>query len=264
MESLSLGNRTVAFRSYGRDIDPDLPPLVLVHGAGGNHLVWPAQVRHLPHTSVYALDLPGHGASPGPGCSSISAYSEVVRDFVDILELPWFVLAGHSMGGAVALDFGLAYAHRLAGVVAIGAGARMRVSAALLDGILHDYDAATAMMVEHSYHPTTAEAEKELYRRHLRENDAHTLYGDLVACHNFDLVDRISSSTLPTLLICGQQDQMTPPERSVYLHNHIAGSELHVIEDAGHNVMIEKPAVVTALFASFMQRLAVHEDLYGV
>lgn len=260
MESLTLGNRTIAYRSYGRNVDPDLPPLVLVHGAGGNHLVWPAQIRHLPRTAVYALDLPGHGASPGPGCSNISAYSEVIRDFVDMLELPWFVLAGHSMGGAVALDFGLAYAHRLAGVIAVGTGARMRVAGTLLDGILHDFDAATETMVEHSYHPDTPAEEKALYLRHLRENSPHTLYGDFVACHNFDVVDRISTFALPTLLVCGQHDQMTPPERSIYLQQRISNSELHLIDGAGHNVMIEKPSEVAALFACFVDRLSIHEE----
>ena len=59
MESLRIGNRIVSYRAYGRDVDAQRPPVVLVHGAGGNHLVWPAQVRHLPNTAVYALDSAG-------------------------------------------------------------------------------------------------------------------------------------------------------------------------------------------------------------
>ncbi len=52
--------------------------LVLVHGAGGSHLDWPAPLRRLRETNVYALDLPGHGRSGGTGRSSIAAY----RDFL--------------------------------------------------------------------------------------------------------------------------------------------------------------------------------------
>jgi pimeloyl-ACP methyl ester carboxylesterase len=257
MQTLVLGNRTIAYRSYGRDVDPDRPPVVLVHGAGGNHLIWPAAVRHLPHTAVYALDLPGHGASPSPGCTNISAYSEIVRDFVDALELPWFVLAGHSMGGAITLDFAVAYGHRLAAITVVGAGARMRVASTLLEGVLHDFEAATASIVDASYHPSTVSAEKEVYLRHLRENDPHVLYGDFAACHQFDVVDRLNTITLPALIVCGRQDQMTPPERSVYLHEHIAGSELCIFDCAGHNVMVEQPQQVACLLGRFLDQLAV-------
>ena len=58
MQTITLGNRILAYRYYGRDIDGDRPPLVLVHGAGGHHLMWPPALRHLPHTAIYAIDLP--------------------------------------------------------------------------------------------------------------------------------------------------------------------------------------------------------------
>ncbi len=227
---------------------------MLVHGAGGNHLVWPAQLRHLAATAVYALDLPGHGASPRPGCATISAYTEVIRDFVDALELPWFVLAGHSMGGAIALDFGLAYAHRLAGIALVGTGARLRVAPAILDQLHNDFHDATAFIVEHSYHPATSAAEKARYLELLRENDPQVLYGDFVASNAFDVLDQVASLELPTLILCGQQDQMTPPKYSQALHERIAGSELHLVEQAGHNVIVEQPEVVAAHFARFLAR----------
>jgi pimeloyl-ACP methyl ester carboxylesterase len=255
MESLRIGNRNVSYRAYGRDIDVQRPPVVLVHGAGGNHLMWPAQVRHLAHTAVYALDLPGHGASPGPSANEISVYSETVRDFVDSLELPWFLLVGHSMGGAIALDFALAYGSRLAAIVVVGGGARMRVAQSLLEGVLHNFEAATAQITECSYHPDTPAAEKEVYLRHLRETDPHVLYGDFVACHNFDIVDRLPALATPSLFICGRQDRMTPPERSIYLHNHVAGSELLMIEDAGHNVTIERPQMVADELETFLTKV---------
>jgi pimeloyl-ACP methyl ester carboxylesterase len=255
METLTIGNRTVTYRTYGRNVDPERPPLVLVHGAGGNHLVWPAAVRHLANTAVYALDLPGHGSSPGPSSNEISAYSEIVRDFVDVLELPWFLLAGHSMGGAIALDFALAYGYRLAAIAVLGGGARMRVAPFLLEGVIHDFDAATAKIVEYSYHADTPAAEKDAYLRHLRENDPHVLYDDLVACHNFDVVDRLTLLTTPALFICGQQDRMTPPERSIYLHNHVGGSDLILVEGAGHNVMIEQPQVVVDGLQRFLEKV---------
>lgn len=256
METIVIGNRTLAFRSYGRHVAPERPPLVLVHGAGGNHLIWPPQVRHLAQTAVYAIDLPGHGESPPPACATITAYSEIVRDVVDALELPWFVLAGHSLGGAIALDFALAYAHRLAGIAVIGAGARMKVSPTFLEGVLTDYANATERIVDNSYHTTTSDAEKQRYLHALRENDPQTLYGDFLAVANFDARDRVESLQIPTLILCGRHDRMTPPSLSEMLHTRIAGSRLHLIEDAGHNVLLEQPLTVAAHLDCFLKELA--------
>jgi pimeloyl-ACP methyl ester carboxylesterase len=255
VETIVIGNRTLSFRSYGRHVAPARPPLVLVHGAGGNHLIWPPQVRHLAQTAVYAIDLPGHGASTPPGCATISAYSEIVRDFVDALELPLFVLAGHSLGGAVALDFSLAYACRLAGIAVIGAGARMKVAPMFLEGMLTDFVSATERIVENSYHNTASAAEKERYLHALRENDPQTLYGDFLAVANFDVRDQVASLQIPTLLLCGRHDRMTPPALSELLHARIAGSRLHLIEDAGHNVPLEQPLTVAAHLGGFLDEL---------
>jgi len=255
MESIVLGNRSLSYRSYGRHVDHNRPPLVLLHGAGGSHLIWPPQIRHLPNTAVYALDLPGHGASPPPVCATISAYSEVVRDFVDALELPWFVLGGHSMGGAIALDFALAYEHRLAGIVVAGAGARMKVAASLLDGIINDFMGTTTLIVESSCDATTSADVKEIYLRHLRDNDSITLYSDFVAVESYDIRDRIATVEVPTLVLCGRNDRMTPPALSSTLHERIQGSRLHIVEGAGHHVMLEKPDEVAQQIGYFLQTL---------
>jgi pimeloyl-ACP methyl ester carboxylesterase len=53
-------------------------PVVLIHGAGGTHLSWPPEVRRLAGVRVYAIDLPGHGKSPGRGQQSIAGYARSV------------------------------------------------------------------------------------------------------------------------------------------------------------------------------------------
>ena len=117
---------------------PAGPPLVLVHGAGGNLMHWPGALRRLPGHTVYALDLPGHGKSGGAGRAEIGAYADVVRGFAEALGLVPFVLAGHSMGGAIALEFALRYPARLAGLILVGTGAKLRVAPEILTGILDD------------------------------------------------------------------------------------------------------------------------------
>ncbi|MBP6788450.1 MAG: alpha/beta fold hydrolase, partial [Candidatus Promineofilum sp.] len=87
-------------RLFYTDQQPDAagPALLLLHGAGGSHLVWPGALRRLAGTRVLALDLPGHGRSAPPGRRAIAHYTAAVADFIAAVGLPEVVIAGHSMG----------------------------------------------------------------------------------------------------------------------------------------------------------------------
>jgi len=76
-------------------------PVVFIHGAGGSHQHWLLQVRAFRQSPSYALDLPGHGRSEGPGRDSIQAYGDWLVSFLDKARLDRAVLAGHSMGGGI-------------------------------------------------------------------------------------------------------------------------------------------------------------------
>ena len=112
--------------------------VVLIHGAGGNHLLWPAALRRLQGATVYALDLPGHGRSRGPGRELIGDYAADVAGFMEAAGIDRAVLMGHSMGGAIAQQVALEIPQRVGGLVLLGTGARLPVAPAILEGIQHD------------------------------------------------------------------------------------------------------------------------------
>jgi len=228
------------------------PPLLLVHGAGGHHLHWPPQLRRLPATDVYALDLPGHGQSLGPGRTTIAGYAQVIGAFADALALPPFILAGHSMGGAIALEFALTAGDRLAGLILVGTGGRLRVNSAILTGLQTAFEATTAQLIDWMYTPEFPIKQREQALAQLRTNDPQTLHDDFAACDAFDVRNNVAALTHPTLIICGTTDSMTPVKLSETLHHAIAGSQLHLIEGAGHMAMIEQPAVVTRVIGEFV------------
>ena len=68
-------------------------------------------------------------------------------------------------------------------------------------------------------------------------------------------MERVDKIQVPTLLICGSSDRMTPPNRSEFLHEHIEGSQLHIVEGAGHMAMIERPDEVAGLLGEFVDRI---------
>ena len=232
------------------------PPLVLVHGAGGNLMHWPGELRRLPGHTVYALDLPGHGKSGGAGRAEIGAYADVVRGFAEALELVPFVLAGHSMGGAIALEFALRYPARLAGLILVGTGAKLRVAPEILTGILDDFQGTTELLAQWAHSERADPNLLRLYTRRLREVDPRTLRADFLACDAFDRRADVNRIALPTLILCGDADRMTPVKFSHYLHEQIAGSQLIVVPGAGHMVMLEQPVAVAESVATFLAGLA--------
>lgn len=252
MPSISIEGQTLVYRHHAPATPGVCPPLVLVHGAGADSLHWPPQLRRLSASDVYALDLPGHGRSTGPGRNTIGGYTQVIKAFAEALALPPFVLAGHSMGGAIALDFALHYGAQVAGLALVGSSARLRVNAAILDGLNTDFAATTAQLIDWMYTPAFPPTLRLRALAQLRTNDPQTLRDDFVACDAFDVRNQVSSLTLPTLIICGVADKMTPVKVSDALHQAIPGSQLHLVEDAGHMVMLEQSAVVTALFREFL------------
>ncbi|MGD9091656.1 MAG: alpha/beta fold hydrolase, partial [Anaerolineales bacterium] len=118
------------YHTYHEDI---YPPVVLIHGAGGNHLYWPSEIRRLAGFHVYALDLPAHGKSGGLAQQSIEAYAGAVIAWLDSIGLHRAIFIGHSMGGAIIQVLALDHPEHVLGLGLIASGAKLRVAPQLLD-----------------------------------------------------------------------------------------------------------------------------------
>jgi len=233
-----------------------LPPVVLIHGAGGTHRHWLPQVKAIGQiTRVCALDLPGHGRSEGRGRDTIAGYVEAIRGLLDALGLEKAIIGGHSMGGAIAQTFALTCPDGCAGLILTGTGARLRVLPAILDGLLNDFEATVGLVGEYAYGPDTPPELLRLARQEMLCNDPQVFHDDFLACDNFDVMDRLGEITAPTLILCGTADKLTPLKYSQYLHERIAGSTLTFIEGAGHMVMLERPAEMNQAITRFLQAI---------
>lgn len=237
------------------------PPLVCIHGAGGTHQHWGLQLRALGDTTrVIALDLPGHGRSPGPWHESIAEMSAAVLAALDALGLERAVLLGHSMGGAVAQWTVLNAPGRVAGLVLVGTGARLRVPSATIDGLANDPAATVGPLVANFYGSAAAPALRAAGETAYRQVDPRVFRGGFVACNSFDVTDRLAAMSCPTLIICGEEDRMTPPKFSRLLHEQIAGSTLVLLAHTGHMVMLEQPDAVNDALRTFFKQLTATGD----
>jgi len=217
------------------------PKLVLVHGAGGSHLHWPAQLRRLSGATVYSLDLPGHGRSRERGCETIEAYVAALVAFLDGADVDSAVIVGHSMGGAIAQKLALTRPERVLALVLVGTGARLRVAPAILEGVKDDFERVVDLITRYAWSSDADPEMKELGREALREAGPDVLLGDFLACDRFDVMDRVSEIEVPTLVIGGTRDELTPLKYSRFLAEQIANAQLTAVEGAGHMVMLERP-----------------------
>ncbi|HRW05586.1 MAG TPA: alpha/beta hydrolase [Caldilineaceae bacterium] len=243
-------------REHGRDTT-----VILIHGAGLHHLSWPPQLRRLPNATVYAVDLPGHGASlpivlKAGKTVTIDEYAAVINGTIHHLSLPNVVLVGHSMGAAIAMTCALAAQEeslrRLAGLVVVGAGATMPVNQRIFTGLTQDFAGMTAKLIDWMYGPEWPDRYRLRALEELRKNQVAQLLADFAACNAFDVRDRLATLQLPTLIICGEEDKMTPVAYSRELAEMIPQSELSLIPHCGHMAMLEKPAIVTERIQTFL------------
>lgn len=244
------------YQAYQAD-DPDRKTLILIHGAGGDHLSWPTQLRRLSGYKVYAPDLPGHGKSRGHGLQRIPAYGEVVLKWMQALKLPKVVLSGHSMGGAIALWMAVNYPELLHGLVLMSTGATLPVNLSLIEELATQVGFPTAVdnICRWSFSSRIEPGLVENVKKQMLKLRPSVLAGDFRACDLVDMSGELNQVKVPTMVLVGDEDKMTPIRFSEELAEGIEGSELEVVKASGHMLAIEQPEVVAKKVRGFMDKV---------
>lgn len=263
---VTIDGTAVHYFHSGRTTLPDAVPdlgagelLLCVHGAGSNGNTWHRQLSAFAGThSPLAFDFPGHGRSGGTeSLKTIDAYRDCLGAFMDALRLRPCVLAGRSMGGAVAMAYALAHPKRVRALVLVATAAHFELPQAMLDTWKN-------VMSGRAQQPFTTEAfssktdfavMREAWMEQVK-TDPRVRYFDLVACNQFDITARLGEIKVPTLIVAGRDDAFTPPQQSEVLHKGIKGSKLVIIEDAGHTVSNEKPEEFNGALRDFLTSLS--------
>ena len=232
----------------------DRPALVFVHGAGGTGSHWLGLYKTLAKQfDLVIVDLPGHGDSAGPLLDSVGAYADWLARVVSSegLEPARTFVVGHSMGGAVAIEYALR--HACAGLVLVATGARLRVSPAVLDFFTAEHAGDWTATAAALFYGARATPEMlRLAQVELGKTPRSVYAADFAMCDRWDALDRVASIRLPVLVLSGSADALTPPKYARFLAEKIAGARLVTLEGAGHMLMIEAAGAVSAAVADFV------------
>jgi pimeloyl-ACP methyl ester carboxylesterase len=229
---------------------------IFIHGAGGNNLLWKGTLRYLSgEKRGIAVNLPGH-PSGGIVCMSIGEYAGVIHGFLAHEDLRRATICGHSMGSAIALELALRHPEEVGGLVIVDGGAKLGVSPTILDGLSNrPLRAIEEIITPLSFHSVTLESGREA-RKALSLSNLEVFLNDYRACNDFDIREKLQSIGARTLIICGDDDRMTPPRYSKYLNEKIPNSSIHFIKNAGHMVPLERPDQLGVLIQSFLTELS--------
>lgn len=256
MPTVELKDRKIHCLTSGDPLPSDRMTLLFVHGAGGNLNHWINQFDGLKGDfNVIVAELPGHGNSSPQGANRVERYAEDVSAVIDALAPNRPVVAGHSMGGAIAQTASLQYPDKLSGLVLIGTGCRLKVLQSILDGLLTNFENTVAMINRYAFSKFTDEDIIQEGTAEMAKTPPSVIHGDFLACDRFDICDRVSEISHPTLVLCGEDDQLTPVKYSRFLSENIPSARLQTFPRAGHMVMMEKPAEVNEAIREFVRSL---------
>jgi pimeloyl-ACP methyl ester carboxylesterase len=175
-----------------------------------------------------------------------------VDAFIRTVGVERAILIGHSMGGAIAMTLALDF-DCVAGLVLVGTGARLRVAPAILDGIRNDFAKSVELVTRFAWSPEAPSRLTELGRQALLDTDPGVLWGDFTACDHFDVMGRLGEIQVPTLVITGTADRLTPVKYAHFLAESISGARLILVDGAGHMVMLEQPVEIGRAVREFLE-----------
>lgn len=244
-------------------------PIVMIHGSLESLQVWDGWVKALGGKyRMISVDLPGHGLTGGWARDeyTIEAYTDFIEVLADELRLDRFVLAGHSMGGAVAWSFAATRPDRVAYLVLVDsagyprdgeAPASLRLARTPLLGDLGIYF-KPEFLTRRALLEVYADPALVTPERVARYADLQRFPGNRAAT-----LDRLRTQepldptplrrlAVPTLILWGVQDRWVPAADAFHFQDDIKGAKLALFEKAGHNPMEEAPAATAAAVAAFL------------
>jgi len=265
---MPLMGMQVHYRDEGNTNDPI--PMILLHGMSSSLNTWDSVVLFLKaEKRLISIDLPAFGLTgPNPENEySTAYYNQFLDSFLNHLHITKCIIAGNSMGGAIAWEYTASHLN-VTKLILIDAGGypNRNLKAALgfkiastpiinnlllyitpkslvrksLEGIYFDKNRVTNAQVERFHDVAIREGNRKAALTIFKKGFEHD-------------PKKINSITTPTLIIWGEQDHVLPVENAYLFEKNIKGSKLEILPNVGHVPMEEAPKRVAEIIDSFIR-----------
>jgi 3-oxoadipate enol-lactonase len=258
-----VGDTEIAFDDIGSGL-----PVVFLHAFPLNRTMWDPQVSALVgECRCIPIDFRGFGESAVVGPYSMDRYADDVAGVLDSLQIERAVIAGLSLGGYVSFAFWRRHPQRVRALVL----ADTRATGDLIENVARRREliemaetqgssAVANAQISGLMGKTTRDRRPDIYdavHRMASQAPEAGVIGALEAMiERPDSTDTLATIDVPTLIVVGEEDVLTPPKEGRKLHAAIAGSRIEVLKEAGHLSTVERPAsfntVVSEVIASLI------------
>ncbi len=222
---------------------------------------------------VIAYDIRSYGkSSAGEDEQCIRLFADDLLNFMDAIQIDKAIVCGFSMGGYTLLSAASRYAKRFEALILCDTQCiadspevkekRNEIIAQVKDGKLNDF---TETFLSSVFCAESIKLKPEIVekaRKMILATSPHAIIGGLAAItQRWETCSTLNEISVPTLILCGQEDTVTPIVQSAFIHSHIENSILHVIENAGHMSNLEQPNEFNLRLGNFIKSLVKEEIL---
>jgi 3-oxoadipate enol-lactonase len=242
---------TEAIRLEHRVAGPEgAPVLLLLNSLGTDMTMWDEQVAEFSRDHrVVTYDARGQGASDVPPAPySIEDLAGDALRLLDLLEVTSASLCGLSMGGQTAMWMAASHPERVDRAIFANTGATIGTDELWNDRVARvqrgGMDAVVETVVNRFFTSGFRASRRDIearFRDMVAASPPEGYIGGCLAIRDADLRDLVPRIDVPALVIGAHEDVATPPADAEWLHEHIADSELVVIEEAAHLSPVEQP-----------------------
>ncbi len=231
-------------------------PLLFVHGAGSSHITWALQLKEFSKTNrCIALDLSGHGCSEDTtdDVSIDPGFVLEVDSLVKRLDLENFILVGHSMGGGVAMSYVLnSETVQPKALVLVDTSPDLDLTKLALGLVKEAVEDRLFLLRSQVFEDFTDTYKLKKYEDELRSRNLKGLQRDLLACHKFNIRDKLVNIKVPTFVIVGEDDDIILPSVVKEYETLLPRSDFAVVRGADHAPMFEQPVEFNRLLRKFL------------
>lgn len=238
--------------------------LVFIHGFTTTSGFWKNQISVFSKTHrVITLDLPGHGDSDSPmdGRYTIDGFAQSVLKVLDYIGVETATVIGLSMGGAIVQHIYFSRPELVRALVLVGATSHGLGEAVRAESVLErmravGVEAASVEVIERSFSSATPRSIVDWAKGEVVKTPQHVAAPAILSLNAYDSRESLHEISVPTLIVVGIDDEITPVVESQRLSEEIYGSELVIIDGAAHFPMLEQPDRFNSVLRGFLTRLS--------